>query len=140
LVQEGTNDLKNVVVLPSGQFMISSSTLPGYFKKEELAERKLDASTDLLIFAQIAEQLGITKRFAGEEPIDQFTRQYNENMARVLPKYGIAFVEIPRKENDARVISASWVREALKTQNWSEIANLVPPSTYQYLQGKWRPK
>ena len=35
LVRRGTADLTNVVVLPSGKYVISTETLPGYFDKEK---------------------------------------------------------------------------------------------------------
>jgi [citrate (pro-3S)-lyase] ligase len=41
--------------------------------------------------------LNITKRFANEEPFDLITRQYNQVMNDILPKYRISFIEIPRK-------------------------------------------
>lgn len=36
LVKKGTADLKNVLVLPSGKFMISAITLTDYFNKSKL--------------------------------------------------------------------------------------------------------
>ena len=134
LVKEGTADLKNVLVVPSGNYMISSMTLPGYFEKENLADMKLDASNDLMLFLQIANTLGISVRFAGEEPLDPFTRQYNENMSKILPKYGLEFHVIKRKEEDGEVISASRVRRALKNNEFELIRQLVPECTYRYLE------
>lgn len=134
LVKEGTKHLSNVKVLPSGQYMISASTMPGYFKKEELQNTKLDASMDLEIFSRhIAPALNITVRFVGEEPLDHFTRQYNESMKELFPQYGIELVEIKRKETDGKVISASRVRSLLKEEKWEGIRRLVPDCTYQYL-------
>lgn len=98
LVGEGVQDLKNVAVLPSGRFVLSSLTFSEYFNKSELQDRTIDTSLDVTVFArEIAPCLHITKRFAGEEPFDTVTRQYNETMRRILPEYGIEFVEFPRK-------------------------------------------
>lgn len=134
LVKEGTKDIKNLKVLPSGQYMISTLTMPGYFEKEYLQDTKWDASQDLNIFAKyIAPVLNITVRFAGEEPLDHFTRQYNESMKEIFPEYGIKFMEIPRKEEEGEVISASRVRRLLKEKNWEEIRKMVPDCTYEYL-------
>jgi len=70
---------------------------------------------DVLLFAQeIAPCLHIKKRFAGEEPFDAVTRQYNESMEKILPEHGIEFVEIPRAGIDGEVISASRVRALLE--------------------------
>lgn len=133
LVKQGVADLKNVTVLASGKYMISSMTLPGYFKKDELSDVLLDASTDLMLFLQIANALNISVRFAGEEPLDPFTCQYNENMRKILPRYGVEFKVIRRKEHDGAVISASRVRKALEKKDFEQIRELVPQSTYNYL-------
>jgi [citrate (pro-3S)-lyase] ligase len=54
-------------------------------------------------------------------------------MKKVLPKYGVEFYEIPRKEVDGEVVSASRVRKLLETSDWREISNLVPYTTLKYL-------
>ena len=115
LVKKGTADLKNVVVLPSGKFMISSLTFTDYFNKSELQDKIIDPSMDVEIFAkQIAPALGVNIRFVGEEPLDKVTKQYNDTMRRILPQYGIEFCEIKRKEESGAVISASRVRKLLE--------------------------
>ena len=98
----------------------------------------VDSSEDVEIFAQeIAPTLGITIRFAGEEPKDNVTRQYNETMKRILPRYGIEFHEIPRKTFGEEVISASSVREALKIGDFDKIQQLVPETTLKYLRRRF---
>ncbi len=134
LVKRGTKDLKNVKVVPSGSYIISTATLPGYFEKDDLQEVSLDATMDLELYAtQIAPFLKINARFAGEEPLDKFTCQYNEAMKMILPKYGIKFVEIPRKLMDDEPISASRVRKKLKERDFEGIKRMVPKATYDYL-------
>lgn len=136
LVKEGTSHLENVCVLKSGKFVISSTTLPGYFEKDQLGDVYLDASNDLLLFLQIAKELNISVRFAGHEPLDRFTAQYNLNMRSVLEKYGVDFCEIDRKKAGDEYISASIVREYLKQNKFDEIKKLVPQCTYEYLYRK----
>lgn len=139
LVKLGTAHLKNVKVLPSGQFIISSSTFSEYFDKANLSGSVIDTSLDVETFAnEIAPFLNITVRFVGEEPLDPITAQYNQSMKSILPKYGIELCEIPRKKHEENVISASLVRKLLETQNWSEIKELVPESTYLFLQSKYK--
>ena len=134
LMQQGTADLPNVTVIPSGKFIVSALTFTDYFGKAELQDKTIDASMDLEIFGQyIAPALGITVRFAGEEPLDKVTKQYNEHMRRILPKYGVKFEEVPRKEEKGGVISASRVRKLLETKDFAEIQSLVPRTTYDYL-------
>ncbi len=139
LVEEGTRDIPNVKVIPSGSFVLSSLTFSEYFNKSELQDRVIDTSLDVTVFAQeIAPCLNITKRFAGEEPFDSVTRQYNETMSRILPQYGIEFVEIPRKELNSEPISASRVRRLLDEKKFDELSGLVPKTTFEYLCSKFK--
>lgn len=136
LVDEGVADLKNVVVIPSGQFVLSSLTFSKYFNKSELQDRTVDTSLDVTVFArEIAPCLNIKIRFAGEEPLDNITRQYNEAMRKILPEYGIEFIEIPRLEIEGKPVSASRVRALLEEKNFDAIKPLVPERTFQYLSG-----
>ncbi len=137
LVKQGVKNFSNVEVLPSGKFIISQQTFSGYFNKAELQNVQVDSSEDVEIFGrEIAPTLGITIRFAGEEPKDNVKRQYNETMKRILPRYGVEFQEIPRKTFDGEFISASSVREALKRGDFDKIKKLVPESTFNYLRGR----
>lgn len=141
LVRKGTSDLGNVIVLPSGNFIISATTFPGYFYKDNLKEAKIDCSNDLSVFAQyIAPALHIKIRFAGEEPLDPITNQYNEGMKEILPKYGIEFRAIPRKQDDEGigVISASRVRKYFDSGQLEEIKKIVPSTTYDYLVNRYK--
>lgn len=140
LVKQGTADMENVIVLPSGEFMISSLTFPEYFMKEYKKSKEFDAANDLGIFtSSIAPCLGISVRFAGEEPLDIVTREYNRNMRILLPEAGIEFCEVPRKTVDeANVISASKVRVLLREGSWDDLKAYVPVSTYKYLVGEFQ--
>ncbi len=136
LIKEGTAHLGDkVLVVPSGKFIISSITFPGYFTKDTL-QTQVDPSHDLMLFGLfIAPALGISRRFVGEEPTDYVTRQYNETMEKLLPHVGVAVEIIPRKTlpESAVAISASLVRRLLETEDFAQIQPLVPPTTYQYL-------
>lgn len=135
MVQIGTEDLPNAIIIPSGKYIISAETLPGYFDKDDNPEITLDASLDLQIFAEfIAKELNVKVRFAGDEPSDLFTRQYNLAMGKILPEYGIDFVEVPRKKLGEKAISASYVRKLMEKEKYEEIKNLVMPQVYKYLK------
>ncbi len=138
LVKQGVRDIANVEVIPSGKFIISQQTFSGYFNKAQLQDVTVDSSEDVEIFAtEIAPTLGITIRFAGEEPTDNVTRQYNDTMKNILPRYGIEFREIPRKASGDEIISASTVRAALKQGDFDKIKRLVPETTYLYLRERY---
>ncbi len=141
MVQEGLKDIKNIVVAPSGKFMISQGTFKSYFEKENESDAIIDATMDIWIFAQyIAPRLGITRRFVGEEPFDKITRQYNEQMQSLLPEYGIELIEIPRRETknmeggENQIISASMVRRLMEKEEWEQIARIVPDTTLRYIR------
>lgn len=135
MVKENLKDLKNVFIFPSGRYIISAKTFEEYFNKEGLQEKTIDPSYDITLFcSKIAPCLNITMRFAGEEPFDNVTRQYNETMKRLLPQYGIEFIEIPRLKNSGETISASKVRDRLKNGKFNEIKNFVPEYTLKYLK------
>ena len=136
MAKQGTADLKNVIILPSGQFILSSLTFSEYFNKSELQNRAVDASQDVLIFArEVAPCLHITKRFVGSEPFDTVTRQYNGEMKRELPKYGIEVIEIDRLEraDGSGAISASAVRECIFRDNLEGLRPMVPITTFEYI-------
>lgn len=139
LVQEAVCDLEHVYVVPSGQFIISSSTMPGYFEKSSLQDAQLDAAYDLCLFSMyIAPAFGITVRFAGEEPFDRFTAQYNDTMKKRLPLYGIKFCEIPRRELNGQIVSATNVRNCIKSGEWKTIKELVPDNVFSFLEKNYR--
>lgn len=135
LVEAGTADLPNVRVHFSGPYMISVETFPTYFLKQNEDAARLQAELDITLFARrIAPALGITARFAGQEPLDPVTANYNKAMETLLPLYGVRFVEIPRLCKDGRVISASCVRGLLGSLETAALADaLLPPSTREYL-------
>ena len=134
MVKLGVKDLSNVIVIPSGRFVLSAMTLKSYFEKEEKQDVMIDASQDIEIFGKyVAPKFNIKYRFCGAEPLDNITRQYNEQMKKLLPQFGIKFVEIERKKSDGKYISASRVRKAMKSGRLDSIKNLVPQSTWEYI-------
>jgi len=135
MVAEGTADLPNVRAHLSGPYIISSATFPTYFLKRGEDAAVLQSELDITLFAsRIAPALHITRRFAGEEPLDPVTARYNASMRSILPQYGITFCEIPRIAQDGQIISASRVRTLLSTLDGREQAlALLPPTTRRCL-------
>lgn len=132
LVKAGTAHLKNVEVVETGNYMVSSQTFPSYFLKEEADVTYVHASLDASIFRQVAQVMHITKRFVGEEPYSQATAIYNQALSSILnPEIELEI--IPRKEFDHEVISASRVRKALKINDLETVKKLVPETTLEYL-------
>ncbi len=135
MVKNGTADMKNVYVVPSGKLIISSDTFPEYFEKEQLQDQTVDTTKDLSTFIEtICPIFCITDRFVGEEPFDRVTESYNRTMERILGEHRIGFHEIPRKKVDGKTVSASYVRELLKRGEWEELARYVPDTTLECLR------
>ncbi|WP_053956766.1 [citrate (pro-3S)-lyase] ligase [Inediibacterium massiliense] len=135
LVKEGTKDLKNVHILPGGNYIISSATFPSYFIRE--ADERLKAYTklDAGIFAKfIAPIFNIQKRYVGTEPYCNVTHAYNKTLHEVLPKEGIEVIEVDRILKNNHPISASFVRQLIKEENWEDMKKLLPESTYDFLK------
>lgn len=132
----------NVLVIPSGKMLASQVTIPEYFMREMVKdtenmdyELKMNGVTDHRIFASyIASELEIKKRFVGEEPLDSTTCQYNLDMKKVLPTFGIEVEEIPRKTlPSGEIISASKVRQMYRNGKFEQMCEMLPEYTYNYL-------
>ena len=136
LVRDGVRDIKNAVVHPTGDYLISSATFPTYFIKEKERAEAIRCELDIAVFAEcFARELCITKRFVGTEPFCAVTRAYNEQMKLLLPRYGIELIELARMEVGGLGVSASRVRALLHEGRLEETRPLVPPTTFSYLKG-----
>lgn len=134
MVCESIADLDNVLVVPSGPFILSQTTFPEYFIKEADEDIVENVENDITIFAEkIAPHLNISYRFVGEEPNDMVTNEYNLAMKRILPRKGIKLIEIRRKQLKDKVISASLVRKCLENSDMEKLKQLVPESTQRML-------
>jgi len=134
LVREGVGDLRNVVVLDTSDYMISSATFPAYFLRKTDEVSAIQAELDVLLFARrIAPFFNVGTRFVGSEPYCEATRAYNDAMRRILPRWGIAAVEIERKKAEGTWISASAVRAAVGKDEMAGLETLVPRSTLAWL-------
>ncbi len=140
MVKKGTADITNVVVVPSGKYVISAYTFPEYFMKDYVKEKNFDVSMDIEIFCKyIAPALSIKIRFAGEEPLDPVTANYNKTMKEILPKYSMKFCEISRvKTEDGTVINATEVRNLLVEKQYDKLHKLVPDTTFDILMRNYK--
>lgn len=135
LVKLGVADMPNVLLHKTSDYLISSAVFPTYFIKEKSKADDANCELDIRIFCEyFARGLKITKRFVGTEPNCGVTNAYNAKMKELLPQYGVEFIEIERKQLDGMPISASAVRRLLHEGKMAEVQNLVPPTTFTYLQ------
>ena len=136
LVMEGTAHLDNICYHDSGPYIISNATFPSYFQKDENAVIESHAMLDLTVFTEIAQTLGINRRYVGEEPTSLVTGIYNNIMSEKLPENGIECIIVPRKTDGKKAISASTVRQAIKDNDVDTLKKLVPESTLRYFENK----
>ena len=135
MVKLGTADLPNVTVLPTGPYLISSATFPTYFLKEREKAEQVHCLLDIEIFCKyFVPKFGISRRYAGTEPLSPMTNQYNEALARHLPEKGIQFREIPRLEQAGQPVSASRVRQCIADGDLQTLEELLPETSFRYIQ------
>ena len=137
LVRQGTADLSNVVVCPTGPYLISRATFPTYFLRDAGAAEEIRCQLDMEIFAAcFAPRLDISRRYVGTEPLSPVTAAYNRAMERYLPGRGIQVREIPRRTDGQEPVSASTVRALLGSGQEERLRRLVPETTLRYLHNQ----
>ena len=130
LVKEGTRDLPNVTVHPTGPYLISSATFPTYFLPNREQAAEIQCLLDIAVFTKyFIPKFGITNRYVGTEPLSPMTQQYNNALRQHL---SIELREIPRLESMGQPISASTVRDLMDYAP-EQLEALVPPTTLHYL-------
>lgn len=132
LIKAGCAHLSNVIFHKTGSYMISSAVFPSYFLEDDEAAIEVQARLDVMLFGSIADSLGVSRRYVGEEPFSKVTGLYNRVMAAELPAMGIELIEIPRREQNGLAISASHVRRLLKESGVEAVKPLVPTTTYSF--------
>lgn len=134
IVKEAVKDLNNVIVIPGGEYIISSATFPSYFIRQEDEKLKAYESIDCGIFGKyFCSKFNIIKRFVGHEPYCDVTNTYNQTLKETMPKYQVELIEIERKKHDGKYISASEVRSLIRDNRIEEVKNIVPKETWEFL-------
>jgi [citrate (pro-3S)-lyase] ligase len=132
LLKKSTKHLKNVNIIPSTKYIISSATFPTYFLKEITDQTSLYMDIDISIFKNYFIPIfSIDFRYVGDEPLDQATNLYNQKLKEILKD---KLIVIDRIKKDDKVISASYIRELAKSKRFKEIKLLTPKATYCYLK------
>ena len=112
-----------------------------FLKNEQISDvMQRQAELDVRIFANyIVPVLGIKKRYVGTEYACKTTEAYNLAMKAILPSAGVEVVEVIRKaisvsaDNLPDFISASKVREAIRSEKLEEVLDFLPDSTRDFL-------
>lgn len=134
LIEEGTKDIDNIIIIDGGDVVATIENFTSYYVRDKMQGKEISPIQDVELFAgYIAPQLGINKRFVGEEPIDYVTNNYNKQMNQMFPLYNIELIQIPRYKIKNEYVSASQVRKLYIEKNWDGIKQLVPDTTFTYL-------
>lgn len=137
MAKAGCSDLKNVLVHPTGPYMVSSATFPSYFIKDKARVDDIHCELDIRLFCEkIAPALNITRRYVGTEPNCAVTARYNEQMKQLLPGYGIQLIELERRLASGSAISASRVRALIADGQFDPLTELLPESSIQFIQSR----
>ncbi|MGG7162996.1 [citrate (pro-3S)-lyase] ligase [Clostridium ihumii] len=137
LVKKGCEHLKNVKVIKGTEYIISSATFPSYFLRKKDDILSAYTTLDATIFGKyFAKKFNIKKRYVGSEPYCEVTNAYNKTLKDVLPGFDVEVVEVERKTEKDSAISASRVRELIKSDNISEFNELIPKVTIEFLNSE----
>ena len=138
LVKQGTADLTNVTVLPTGPYLISSATFPTYFLKERDQAQTIQCELDIALFTKhFVPKFSITHRYVGTEPLSAMTDQYNQALLEHLPQAGIEVRLVSRLETGGVPISATSVRQCIAEKDFESLKDLVPPTTLEYIRKQY---
>jgi len=130
LVYLGTARYKNLVILPSSRYIVSSFTFPNYFIKSAETRQKNIAELDAKIFKDyFMKELHISKRYVGSETKD-YMDSYNKILKDIL---GDSLIELPRISKNDEIVSASTVRNLLKEGKLDEALQYIPRECHQIM-------
>lgn len=140
LIKEGIEDLKNVIMIKGGQYIVSSATFPSYFLKNKDSNKVIEkqAELDLTIFSKyFVPILGIKRRYVGSETYCHTTATYNRIMG-TFKEYFTQKIIVRKKigenkDGTPNYISASKVRAAIINNDLMPIIEFLPESTKRYL-------
>lgn len=133
LVKQCTQDLGNVLVLPSGQYLISRDDYPASYLKEKLGNVPAHAMLNSLTLCLTARAIGAGTIFAGDEPRDEMSEIHLNALRQRCRENSITIKVAERKRLGDRYISSAMVREALSRGRCDELPLLVPNQVQQYL-------
>ncbi len=134
LVEDATKHLQNVYVIGSTEYTISSITFPSYFVKDLTDGAELQMELDVQVFKDYFMPIfKIDKRYVGTEPMDFFTKSYNDTLEKTLNNN---LVVVDRLFFKKQVVSATLVRKYFKERKFNLIKPMVPESTFTFLKSE----
>ncbi|WP_221913634.1 [citrate (pro-3S)-lyase] ligase [Streptococcus halichoeri] len=134
LVKAGLSHLKNVIILPTSDYLVSYTTFPAYFIQDDSLITSYQTQLDARLFKRwLVPYFAITRRYLGQEPFSQTTALYNQMLQKELaPEVEVVILE--RKKTKHDVISATEVRKKIAAQDLTHLDQLVPPTSYAFIE------
>lgn len=135
MTKDALSGLKNVLVLPSGPYLIGRDDFPAGYLSGSLGAAHAHGFLDGMAFCHICNALGIKSAYAGDEPRDEMSEIHLNTLRQTCAQSGIVLKVAERKRIGDKYISSSMVRKALAAGDMATVENLVPPQVLPYLAG-----
>ena len=116
--------LDNVVVVPSGTYIVSSLTFPSYFLSSDDVARERVMVDGLIFEKYFMKELFIKKRYVGTEKKEKMV-YYNKILKDILKE---RLEILDRFEYDGEIVSASVVRSLVNKGKIDEAMKYIPRS------------
>lgn len=133
MAKDGLSDLANVILLPSGPYLISRSDFPKGFLSQDLGSAPAHAVLDSMVFCHICRNLGIKAAYAGDEPRDELSEIHLNALRQECRRNSIMLKVAERKRIGERYITSSLARQAIADGNKDGLKEIVGETTLSYL-------
>ena len=132
------SDLGNVLVIPSGPYLIGRDDYPAGYLSGSLGAAHAHGFLDGMVFCHICNSLGIRLAFAGDEPRDEMSEIHLNTLRQMCAQSNIVLKVAERKRIGDKYISSSLVRKAISAGDRQTAENLVPPQVIPFISGSFR--
>ena len=135
MTKDALSDLENVLVIPSGPYLIGRDDFPVGYLSGTLGAAHAHGFLDGMVFCHLCNALGIGSAYAGDEPRDEMSEIHLNTLRQICAQSGIVLKVAERKRIGDKYISSSMVRKALACGDMETVGKLVPPQVMPYLAG-----
>ncbi len=126
-------DIPNIIVLPSGPYIISRSDFPVGFLSETMGPAPAHAILNSMVLCHVCRSLGIKLAFFGDEPRDELSEIHLNALRQACQENSITLKVAERKRVGEKYISSSLARQAISEKDANALRDLVPESVYPLL-------
>ena len=138
MTEASLSDLQNVLILPSGPYLIGRDDYPAGYLSGSLGAAHAHGFLDGMVFCHICNALGIKSAYAGDEPRDEMSEIHLNTLRQMCAQSNIVLKVAERKRIGDKYISSSLVRKALSAGDMETVRELVPPQVMPFFSGSFR--